>query len=227
VADQISDAVLDAILEDDPNGRVAVETFAITGQIHIAGEVTTTTYIDIPKIVRKTIANIGSTKSAVGFDAETCGVSVSIDLYVTSETAVDGLQHNLVIVAGSAGQIYAFDETTRAVVWHRSFTNAAASIRQQLWTDTSCSDVNPDVGIIGTPVIDRTRDALYVVVATMENGVAYTRLHAIGAGNGNDLARTKARIHGWNPNPAAIDADGLPGVREIDAGRPDGSRPRT
>ncbi len=79
VADQISDAVLDAILKDDPFGRVAVETFAITGQIHIAGEVTTKTYIDIAKIVRKTIADIGYTKSSVGFDAETCGVSVSID----------------------------------------------------------------------------------------------------------------------------------------------------
>lgn len=79
VADQISDAVLDAILKDDPQGRVAVETFAITGQIHIAGEVSTTTYIDIPKIVRETIAEIGYTKSAVGFDADTCGVSVSID----------------------------------------------------------------------------------------------------------------------------------------------------
>ncbi len=79
LADQISDAVLDAILKDDPYGRVAVETFAITGQIHIAGEVTTTTYIDIPKIVRETIEDVGYTKSAIGFDAETCGVSVSID----------------------------------------------------------------------------------------------------------------------------------------------------
>ncbi len=79
VADQISDAVLDAILKDDPNGRVACETFAITGQIHIAGEITTTTYIDIPRIVREVIKDIGYTKSAVGFDAETCGVSVSID----------------------------------------------------------------------------------------------------------------------------------------------------
>jgi S-adenosylmethionine synthetase len=79
VADQISDAVLDALLKDDPMSRVAVETFAITGQIHIAGEVTTKTYIDIPKIVRETIAEIGYTKSSVGFDAETCGVSVSID----------------------------------------------------------------------------------------------------------------------------------------------------
>ncbi len=79
IADQISDAVLDAILEKDPHGRVAVETFAITGQIHIAGEVSTTTYIDIPRIVRSTIADIGYTKSNIGFDADTCGVSVSID----------------------------------------------------------------------------------------------------------------------------------------------------
>src|SRR5580693_4972808 len=79
LADQISDAVLDALLRDDPMSRVAVETFAITGQIHIAGEVTTKTYIDIPRIVRETIAEIGYTKSSVGFDAETCGVSISID----------------------------------------------------------------------------------------------------------------------------------------------------
>jgi len=79
VADQVSDAVLDAILKDDPNGRVACETFAITGQIHIAGEITTSTYVDIPRIVREVIKDIGYTKSAVGFDADTCGVSVSVD----------------------------------------------------------------------------------------------------------------------------------------------------
>jgi S-adenosylmethionine synthetase len=79
LADQISDAVLDAILKDDPRGRVACETFAITGQIHIAGEISTSTYIDIPKIVRNTIREVGYTKSSVGFDAETCGVSVSVD----------------------------------------------------------------------------------------------------------------------------------------------------
>ena len=79
IADQISDAVLDALLRDDPESRVAVETFAITGQIHLAGEVTTKTYIDIPRIVRETIREIGYVKSSVGFDAETCGVSISID----------------------------------------------------------------------------------------------------------------------------------------------------
>jgi S-adenosylmethionine synthetase len=79
LADQISDAILDSLIKDDPNSRVAVETFAITGQIHIAGEVTTKTYVDIPKLVRETIREVGYTRSAIGFDAETCGVSVSID----------------------------------------------------------------------------------------------------------------------------------------------------
>ncbi len=79
LADQISDAVLDALIADDPYSRVAVETFAMTGQIHIAGEVTTKTYVDIPRLVRETIREVGYTKSAIGFDAETCGVSVSID----------------------------------------------------------------------------------------------------------------------------------------------------
>jgi S-adenosylmethionine synthetase len=79
LADQISDAVLDALIEKDPLSRVAVETFAITGQIHLAGEVTTKTYIDLPKLVRETIREVGYTRSAVGFDADTCGVSISID----------------------------------------------------------------------------------------------------------------------------------------------------
>jgi S-adenosylmethionine synthetase len=79
LADQVSDAILDALLADDPMSRAAIETFAITGQVHVAGEVTTKTYVDVPKIVRATIADIGYTRSHVGFDAETCGVSISID----------------------------------------------------------------------------------------------------------------------------------------------------
>ena len=79
IADQISDAVLDAILRDDPYGRVACESFVITGQVHVAGEITTSTYVDIPRLVRKTIAEIGYNHSLLGFDAATCGVSVSVD----------------------------------------------------------------------------------------------------------------------------------------------------
>ncbi|ASU83378.1 methionine adenosyltransferase [Nocardiopsis gilva YIM 90087] len=79
MADQISDAILDAMLVDDPRSRVAVETLITTGQVHIAGEVTTKTYVDIPEIVRKKILDIGYDSSAKGFDGASCGVSVSID----------------------------------------------------------------------------------------------------------------------------------------------------
>ena len=79
VADQISDAVLDAILKDDPLGRVACESFVITGQVHVAGEITTSTYVDIPRLVRQTVSDIGYNHSSVGFDAATCGVNVSLD----------------------------------------------------------------------------------------------------------------------------------------------------
>ncbi len=73
IADQISDAVLDAVLTDDPNGRVACETLITTGLVVVAGEITTETYVDIPRLVRKTIAEIGYTRAKYGFDAETCG----------------------------------------------------------------------------------------------------------------------------------------------------------
>ncbi|ACU74201.1 S-adenosylmethionine synthetase [Catenulispora acidiphila DSM 44928] len=78
IADQISDAILDSLLKDDPKSRVAVETLLTTGQVHIAGEVTTTAYADIPRLVRDTILNIGYDSSKKGFDGESCGVSVSI-----------------------------------------------------------------------------------------------------------------------------------------------------
>jgi S-adenosylmethionine synthetase len=78
IADQISDGILDALLADDPASRVAVETMITTGQVHIAGEVTTNAYADIPAIVRKTILGIGYDSSRKGFDGESCGVSVSI-----------------------------------------------------------------------------------------------------------------------------------------------------
>jgi S-adenosylmethionine synthetase len=78
IADAISDAILDALLTQDPKSRVAVETMITTGQVHIAGEVTTTAYADIPRIVRETILEIGYDSSKKGFDGESCGVSVSI-----------------------------------------------------------------------------------------------------------------------------------------------------
>jgi S-adenosylmethionine synthetase len=78
ICDQISDAILDNLLKDDPASRVAVETMVTTGQVHVAGEVTTAGYADIPGIVRDTILGIGYDSSTKGFDGQSCGVSVSI-----------------------------------------------------------------------------------------------------------------------------------------------------
>jgi len=78
IADQISDSILDALLADDPRSRVAVETMITTGQVHVAGEVTTSTYADIPALVRERVLDIGYDSSAKGFDGYSCGVSVSI-----------------------------------------------------------------------------------------------------------------------------------------------------
>jgi S-adenosylmethionine synthetase len=79
IADQISDAVLDAALKEDPLSRVGCETLITTGLVVVAGEMTTETYIDIPRIVRETVKGIGYTRAKYGFDAETCGVIVAID----------------------------------------------------------------------------------------------------------------------------------------------------
>jgi S-adenosylmethionine synthetase len=79
IADQISDSVLDAIFAQDPMARVACETLVTTGIVHVVGEITTNCYVDIPKIVRKTIKEIGYTRAKFGFDGDTCGVMTSID----------------------------------------------------------------------------------------------------------------------------------------------------
>jgi S-adenosylmethionine synthetase len=78
ICDQISDGILDAMLEQDPAARVAVETLVTTGLVHVAGEVTTSAYVEIPRIVRDTILRIGYDSSVKGFDGQSCGVSVSI-----------------------------------------------------------------------------------------------------------------------------------------------------
>jgi S-adenosylmethionine synthetase len=79
IADQISDGVLDAVLGQDRNGRVACETLITTGQVMVAGEISTSAHVDIPSIVRDTVRKIGYTRAKYGFDADTCGISVALD----------------------------------------------------------------------------------------------------------------------------------------------------
>jgi S-adenosylmethionine synthetase len=102
MADQISDAVLDAILAEDPDGRVACETLVTTGLCVIAGEISTTAYVEIPKIARETIRGIGYDNAAYGFDAETCGVLVSID--EQSPDIAQGVDASEEVRDGSSGE---------------------------------------------------------------------------------------------------------------------------
>ena len=102
MADQISDAVLDAILEKDPNGRVACETLVTTGLCVVAGEITTDAYVEIPKIARETIIDIGYDDARKGFDGNTCGVIVSID--EQSPDIAQGVDASEEVRSGSAGE---------------------------------------------------------------------------------------------------------------------------
>ncbi|AFE09401.1 S-adenosylmethionine synthetase [Corallococcus coralloides DSM 2259] len=111
IADQISDGVLDAIIAKDPQARVAVETLVKTGLAIVAGEVTTNTYVDIPKIVRSTITRIGYTDSAMGYDGNTCGVMVAIE--GQSQDIARGVDNKKDQGAGDQGMMFGFacDET--------------------------------------------------------------------------------------------------------------------
>ena len=102
MADQVSDAILDAILEDDPKGRVACETLLTTGLVVVAGEITTTAYVDIPKIVRGTVCGIGYDRESYGFDGNTCGVIVSID--EQSPNISQGVTTALEVRSGTSGE---------------------------------------------------------------------------------------------------------------------------
>jgi S-adenosylmethionine synthetase len=123
IADQISDTILDALLREDPTSRVAVETLITTGQVHVAGEVTTTAYAPIAQIVRDTVLSIGYDSSAKGFDGASCGVSVSLGaqspdiaqgVEAAYESRIDGADDELDRQgAGDQGLMfgYATDET--------------------------------------------------------------------------------------------------------------------
>jgi S-adenosylmethionine synthetase len=102
IADQVSDAVLDAILAEDPNGRVACETLLTTGLCVVAGEITTSAYVDIPRLARETIKGIGYDRESFGFDGNTCGVIVSID--EQSPNIGQGVSNSEEVRSGKSGE---------------------------------------------------------------------------------------------------------------------------
>ena len=140
-----------------------------------------------------TTSNVGSSAFHLISTLKTAGKSYSQPLYVSAQQVADGSTHNLVIVTDSTDVVYAYDADTLGLVWSRDFKGTG--VRQQLASDIGCDDTWPNIGINGTPVVDRGRNRMYVVVPTLEGTAAHLRLHALSLGNGAD-ATTPVEISG-------------------------------
>jgi S-adenosylmethionine synthetase len=219
ICDQISDSILDALLEEDPHARVAVETLVTTGLVHVAGEVTTTGYADIPAIVRDRISEIGYNSSAVGFDGRSCGVSVSIGaqspdiaqgVNVALETREGNSQDSLDLLgAGDQGVMfgYATNETPQlmpAPVW---FAHRMAERLARVRKDGLVDYLRPDgktqvtVGYEGSvprsieTVVLSTQHSPHISTAQLREEIEELVVRPIAESSGLDLSRFKAIVN--------------------------------
>jgi S-adenosylmethionine synthetase len=169
LADQISDAILDAILGKDPLARVACETTVTTGLVLVAGEITTDCYVDIPRIIRQTVREVGYTRAKYGFDAETCGVLVSID-----EQSPDIAQGVDVGGAGDSGMMFGFacDETPELMPLPISLAHRLARRLAEVRRNRQLSYLRPDGKVqvtVGYDAKGRPAGIESVVVSTQHH----------------------------------------------------------
>ncbi|MHA7243767.1 methionine adenosyltransferase [Paeniglutamicibacter antarcticus] len=223
ICDQISDAILDAMLAKDPNSRVAVETLTTTGLVHVAGEVTTNGYVEIPEIVRRTILDIGYDSSANGFDGARCGVSVSIgqqsqeiskgvfeSLEVREGTAIDPRDAQ---GAGDQGLMfgYASDETPTLMPTPIHLAHRLSERLTQVRKDGTLSLLRPDgktqvtIGYDGdTPVSVETvvvssQHACEYSLEDLKDGLLAEVVNPVLEGTGLDTSETRIILNPSGP----------------------------
>ena len=175
VCDQISDAILDACIKDDPDSRVAVETMVKTGMAVISGEITTRTWVDMPEIVRKTIRRIGYTDSSMGFDADTCAVLSAIEKQSPdiSQGVSRGKGLHKAQGAGDQGMMFGFacDETRELMPMPISLAHKLMKNLSKLRKAKACDFLRPDAK---GQVSVRYKDGMPVAIDTIVVSTQHT-----------------------------------------------------